>query len=99
MRPSRHGWAHGIPRKGRRDETEPEIVAALEAVGCDVVKLSMPCDLLVGRGGVNYLLEVKSTPRSKLTPDEKRFADWWRGGTVRVVTTPEEALRAVGLRL
>jgi hypothetical protein len=57
-------------------------------------------DLLVGRGGTNYLLEVKdgNKPPSarELTPDELRWLHEWRGSAV-VVETVEEAMRAVGV--
>lgn len=38
-------------RAAKRDLTEPAIVAALEAAGAKVWRLSQPLDLLVGRGG------------------------------------------------
>ena len=83
----------------RRDGNEAEIVAALEAAGCDVYRLDMPCDLLVGRAGVNYLLEVKNPGTyGKLAPHQREFAVSWRGGRVAVVETIDEALQAVGLR-
>ncbi len=49
-----------------RDENEQEIVDALESIGCTVFRLDVPCDLLVGRGAVNILIEVKNPekPRS-----------------------------------
>ena len=48
-------------RAAKRDESEPDIVAALEAVGATVQRLSadgVP-DLLVGWQGRMWLLEVK----------------------------------------
>ncbi|HVQ52894.1 MAG TPA: hypothetical protein VMS92_22895 [Mycobacterium sp.] len=88
------------------DANQADIVAALRAVGCSVQILAAVgkgCpDLLVSRSGVNYLLEVKdgSKPPSerKLTPDQ---VEWHRGrrGQVCVVTSVNEALRAVGLRV
>jgi len=80
----------------RRDSNEREIIDVLEQAACDVVQLDYPCDLLVGRGRVNYLLEVKM-PTGKLRESQARFAEDWRGAVVQVVRTPEEALRAVGL--
>lgn len=69
---------------GRRDANEPEIVKALRALpGTSVVQLDAPLDLLVGRRGVNLLLEVKdgSKPPSKrrLTDKEQAFFDSWEG--------------------
>jgi hypothetical protein len=89
----------------KRDANQAEIVAALFAAGCSVQDLHAVgggCpDLLVGRCGVAFLLEVKA-PRNlrgepkQLTPDQIEWHRSWRGH-VRVVTTPEEALHAVGL--
>ena len=80
----------------RRDNNEREIIDALEAAACDVVQIDYPCDLLVGRAGVNTLLEVKQ-PDGKLRDSQERFAETWRGAPVWVVRTVEEAFRAVGL--
>lgn len=59
-------------RAARRDESEPEIVLALEAVGATVQRLSatgVP-DLLVGWRRGMWLLEVKLplTPRAAVQP-------------------------------
>lgn len=86
-------------RRKRRDTNHKAIVEALRAAGASVVDLSQVgrgCpDLLVGRGGVTRLLEVKE-PGGKLNHDQVDFIARWRGTEVRVVTTPEDALRAVG---
>lgn len=80
------------------DANQPEIVAALRAVGASVRPIhtlgaGVP-DLLVGWRGGNYLLEVK-TPTGELTPAERKFAECWRGqaATVRSV---DDALQAIG---
>jgi hypothetical protein len=82
----------------QRDENEPEIVAALEAIGCTVHRLDQPCDLLVGRGAKNILLEVKNPLKpkgdQKLTDGQKKFEEGWRG-QFAVVKTPEEAIDVV----
>lgn len=87
-------------RAARRDGNEPAIVSALEAAACDVVKISTPCDLIVGRAGRTYLLEVKNpdVPPSqrKLKPEQLLFLNNWRG-QYDVVETVEDALQAVGL--
>lgn len=67
-------------------------------------------DLLVGWKGMTLLLEVKSPEthgrRAKdpareygefLTDDQVRFLAAWRGATVRIVTTVDEALAVLGL--
>ena len=72
---------------------------ALRAAGASVVDVSqvgqgLP-DLIVGRGGITRLLEVKE-PGGRLKPDQIAFIATWRGLEPRVVTTAEEALRAIG---
>lgn len=77
----------------RRDENEKEIVAALEKAGCAVVRLDMPCDLLVScraRPAYNWLIECK-VPGGTLTPKQKDFVRDWPG-QIRVVETAEEAI-------
>lgn len=89
-------------RAAKVDANQSEIVAALRKCGCTVQSLAsvgrgVP-DLLVGRAGRNFLLEVKdgSKPRSQrdLTPDELRWLYAWRGAAT-VVESVEEALKAV----
>lgn len=90
-------------RAARVDDNQGEIVAALRAAGCSVTSLASVgkgCpDLVVGRNGVNYLLEVKDgkKPPSKrrLTDDEKTWHNAWRGH-VAIVNSVEEALQVVG---
>jgi hypothetical protein len=91
----------------KRDANQAEIVAALFAAGCSVQDLHAVgggCpDLLVGQNGETFLMEVKMWRNQRgdpnpLTPCQKSWHRDWRGH-VRVVTTPEEALRAVGLRV
>ncbi len=87
----------GVRRAAKRDANEPGIVQALEAAGCDVLRAT-DVDLIVGRANQNYLLECKlPSERKRLRPIQKRLRDQWRG-QYAIVTTPEEALRAVGLR-
>ncbi len=89
-------------RHGKVDVNQTDIVTALRAIGCSVEILSdvgRGCpDLLVGigyPGGAprNYLLEVKG-PRGRLTPDQVKWHDAWRG-QYAVVRTPEEAIAVV----
>lgn len=62
-------------------------VTLLSAVG-------MGCpDILVGRGGINVLEEVKDE-KGKLTDDQVDWHDKWRG-QVTVVRNLEEAIEAV----
>jgi hypothetical protein len=85
----------------RRDTNEELIIDALMAAGCDVLQ-GRDVDLIVGRGGVkcdgnSYLLEVKAPGcRERLTKIQLRLRDTWRGHYA-IVTSAEEALKAVGL--
>ena len=88
-------------RAAKRDLTEPAIVAALEAAGAHVWRLSLPLDLLVGLHGRFVLLEVKregeKKPRKDRAAQTATIADCQRKGLpVYVVRTPEEALQAIG---
>lgn len=86
----------------RIDDNQNEIVVALRQLGASVQVLSMvgkgAPDLLVGRQGRNYLLEIKDGAKApskrRLTPDEQAWHDNWRG-TVIVVENIEEAIYAV----
>jgi hypothetical protein len=88
----------GVTLAAQADRNQPEIVARLRAAGCSVWHLHAVGrggpDLAVGRAGRTYLLEVKR-PGGKLSAREETWhANWC--GHVAIVTTPEEALRAVG---
>lgn len=93
-------------RAAKIDDTQTAIVAALRQAGCKVLSLAacgkgVP-DLLVKtpirwkKWEEIFLLEVKN-PKGRgtaLTPDQVKFHAEW---PVTVVTTPEDALAAVGL--
>jgi len=81
----------------RTDGNQAAIVRALREAGASVVSLAsvgggVP-DLLVGRNGVNFLVEVKNLAgrRLRFTPAERKFMDTWRG-QVYVVTDAIQAL-------
>lgn len=79
----------------QRDDNEPEIIAALESIGCTVYSLDEPVDLLVGRGAKNILLEIKNVHgRNRNTEKQDKFLASWKG-QVAVVRTPEEAIEVV----
>lgn len=88
----------------RLDANQSVIVETLRKAGCSVQSLaslgSGTPDLLVGRCGKNFLLEVKDSnqppSRRVLTPQEVQWQAYWLGHVV-TVHTPEEALAAVGL--
>lgn len=89
---------------GRVDANQDAIVSALRAAGATVQSLSavgggVP-DLLVGYRNQTFLLECKDgrKPPSarELTADQIEWHVNWRGGACLVVTSPEEALAAIG---
>ncbi len=95
-----------MSRYARRvDDNHAAIVAALRAVGCAVQSLAAVgkgCpDLVVGRRGQTFLLEVKdgAKPPSarKLTPDEEEWHRAWCGVPVATVNSVREALAVVGV--
>ena len=53
-------------------------------------------DILVGRNGMNYLIEIKdgNKPKSaqKLTPDQVEWHEKWNGSVV-VINSAEQALK------
>lgn len=86
-------------RHSRTDANQTKIVAALRKAGATVVFLSdvgggCP-DLLVGYAGANWLLEVKTSDASPLTPAQQEFRATWRGNC-HIVWDPEQALRVIG---
>lgn len=88
-------------RAARVDDNQTGIVLALRGHGCTVQSLApvgAGCpDLLVGYRGANYLLEVKQ-PRGQMTPAQVEWHTLW-AGSVHVVTSPREALAAIGFRV
>lgn len=84
----------------KRDSTEPAIVEALERVGAQVWPLDYPVDLLVRFRGAWHLLECKTAygKAAKVRKRKEQAAQWnfIEGTGTPVVTTPTEALRAIG---
>lgn len=89
-------------KRGRTDANQADIVKVLRKMGISVQSLSSigdgAPDLLCGHRGKNVLLEVKDETRppseKRLTPDEAEWHAKWAGSVV-VVESPEQALRAV----
>lgn len=84
----------------KRDSNERSIIEALRGFGCFVIQ-EEHIDLYVKPPHLPYWipLEVK-TPRGKLTAYQRKLHDTLDnnyGYKVPIVTTPEEALKAVGL--
>jgi Holliday junction resolvase len=97
------------PRHARkRDDNEPEIVEAFEALGCSVTRLDgkgVP-DLLVGMRGRTWLVEVKCPlgPRGGLptrnatgglTEDQVDWWKAWRGEMPIIVRTIAEVEKLI----
>lgn len=76
----------------RRDGTEPAIVQALARVGAETVKLDK-FDLLVLFRGQLFMLDPKRRG-GEATPSQQQLIQ--RGFPLRLVETPEDALRAIG---
>ena len=92
-------------RAARIDDNQTAVVNALRYSGCKVQSLASVgngCpDLLVLYVGRLILLEVKdgSKPPSAraLTPDQRDWHANWARAPLSVVTSPEEALAALGI--
>jgi hypothetical protein len=76
----------------KRDANEPAIVQALEAIGCQVTRISGPGapDLLVRRGAQLWAFEVKTATGTQTAA--QRDTSW------PVIRSIDAALQAVGIR-
>lgn len=83
--------------RGRVDDNQTDIVQTFKGAGYSVAITSnlgngFP-DIVVGKYGINLLVEIKDGAKSpskrKLTEDELRFHQNWRG-LVFVVESPED---------
>jgi Holliday junction resolvase len=86
----------------RKDSNHKEIIQALRDLGATVFDTAQlgsgfP-DCVAGMKGKNVLIEIKdgSLPPSKrkLTPDEQKFHDTWRGYVV-VINSVDEAIELI----
>lgn len=77
----------------RVDATQAEIVKALRAIGCEVVVIGLPVDLMVWHRNAIHLVECK-TPEGRLTKYQVEFVEKWPG-PVHIVRSPSEAVGAV----
>lgn len=92
---TRGGTGMGINRHAaRRDANEAEIVAALERIGCRVLRLK-EVDLLVCRRDELYLLEIKTRTGRVTASQQKLIDDGWPLAVVRSIP---EAISAVSRR-
>jgi len=81
----------------RVDENQAAIVQALRDAGAYVWIIGLPVDLLVGYKDRTLLMEVKTTPKKRLTGLQADFFEKWMGGTLCRVDSPEAALRMIGV--
>ncbi len=83
----------------RKDSVQKDIIAALEAAGCEVWVIERPCDLLTNYRGRWLPMECK-TPKANGEPrkrsDQAEQTELIERARIPVVTTPLEALRAIG---
>lgn len=81
-------------RREKRDAAEPEVVRTLEALGWSVERLpgggGRP-DLLVGRRGLDRLVEVK-TGRHGLRENQRAWSDAWRGSKTCLLRSQAEVI-------
>jgi hypothetical protein len=83
-------------RAAKRDVNEPEIIAALKAIGATVKQLNdtNAPDLAVGFRGVNYFIEVKYK-YGKLSDGQRDWHEGWNGQSATVWNV-EQALQVIG---
>lgn len=86
-------------RFAKVDANHKVIVDALRAIGVSVQSLAdigHGCpDIVAAKGSMTWLIEIKG-PKGKLTPDQLKFIDGWRG-TVHIIRTVDEAFKLVGV--
>ncbi len=91
-------------RAAKVDANQAQVICALEAAGAKVQSLAAlgkgAPDLLVGFRDALYAFELKDGNKvpsaQKLTPAQEKWHKEW-AGYVRVVNSPEAALRAIGV--
>lgn len=84
----------------RADANQPEIVKAFRGFGYTVQHLhtvGKGCpDILVGKFGLNFLIEIKDGDKmpsqQKLTPDEEQWHSLWRG-QVDIIKNKEDVFK------
>lgn len=80
----------------KKDANSADIVAALRKAGCQVAILDWPCDLVVKRADMFFLVEIDGVTKYRRRADKQlEFLATWN---IPRVKTPEEALLAVGIQ-
>ena len=86
-------------RAAKADDNQPQIVKAFRQLGFSVahthtIGKGFP-DIIVGRNGMNTLVEIKDGAKVKsqkqLTADEKEFHESWRG-TIIIIESIEQVI-------
>jgi len=83
----------------RKDAVQKDIIAALEAVNCEVWVIERPCDLLTLFRGRWLPMECKTPQENgkvRKRNDQPVQTETLERARIPVVTTPVEALRAIG---
>jgi len=83
----------------RKDAVQKDIIQALEAAHCEVWVIEQPIDLLTLYRGRWLPLECKTPQkngRARRRADQAEQAELIQRTAIPVVTTPMEALRAIG---
>lgn len=87
-------------RAAKADGNQPQIVKAFRQLGFSVahthtIGKGFP-DIVVGRNGINTLVEIKDGDKVKsqkqLTADEKEFHENWRG-TIIIIESVEDVIK------
>lgn len=89
--------AGGMRRAAKVDSNQPEIVAALRALGISVEIIGKPLDLLIynPRRNETALLEVKNPDgKNELTKEQVQFLERWPG-PVYIARSKDEAIRLI----
>lgn len=82
-------------RAANTDKNQTAIVEALRRLGVSVEIIRKPVDLLVWHRGEYSLMEVKNPDGfDRFTKEQAEFLSRWPG-TVHIVRSEEEAIRAV----
>ena len=83
-------------RAKRVDENQKQIVAALRQLGFSVTDLSAVgkgCpDLLAGKNGITYLLEIKKDNKAKFTSQQIAWQNGWNGGIFARIESIDDVL-------
>ena len=86
-------------RNAKADDNQPQIVKAFRQLGYSVahthaIGKGFP-DIVIGRDGVNTLVEIKDGLKTKsqrqLTPDEKEFHEAWKGMVI-IIESVEDVI-------